>query len=165
VTHQGHINLTQSVALSGATTFNPTLTVEPRMVYSGNWNGTWVNNASQNKGTGTMIIALDTPAQSMQFTIDLDGLVFGIQNPPALSFSGPYTNLGVSLNVPTPIGTLTATVAQGGQITGNIVAAPGLPITRIDFTGTATPTTITVNFTLTLTGGGTAPGVITFTKG
>lgn len=165
VTHQGHINLTQSIALSATTTFNPTMTVEPRMIYSGNWNGTWVNNASQNKGTGTMIIALDTPAQSMQFTIDLDGLVFGIQNPQPLTFSGSYTNLGVSLNVPTPIGTLTATIAQGGQIAGNVVATPGLPITRIDFTGAATPTTVTVNFTLTLAGGDTAPGVITFTKG
>jgi hypothetical protein len=164
VTHQGHVNLTQNVALSGSTTFNPTIVVEPRMVYSGDWTGTWINNASQNKGTGIMTIALDTVAQSMTFTVDLDGLVFGIQNPQPLTFSGPYTTTGISLNVPTPIGTLTATIAQGGQITGNVVAAPLLPITRIDFTGTATPTTVTINFTLTLTGGGTAPGSLTFTK-
>jgi len=164
VTHQGHINVTQNVALSGTTTFDPLMPVEPRMAYAGNWTGNWVNNASQNKGTGTMAIVLDTPAQTMQFTVVFFGLVFGIQNPPPLSFTGPYTATSVSVNVPTPVGTLTATIAAGGQITGNVVAGPGLPITRIDFTGTATPNLVTINFTLSLTGGGTAPGVLTFSK-
>src|SRR5262245_25323436 len=42
VTHQGHVNVTQNVALSGATTFSPLMTVEPRMIYAGNWSGNWV---------------------------------------------------------------------------------------------------------------------------
>ena len=164
VTHQGHINVTQNVALSGTTTFDPLMPLEPRMAYNGNWSGNWINTASQNAGPGTMVIDVNTVAQTILFTIDLDGLVFGIQNPPAISFTGAYTAAGVSVNVPTPFGTINATIAAGGQISGNVVAAPGLPITRIDFTGTATPAGITINFTLTLVGGGTNPGVISFTK-
>ena len=164
VTHQGHINVTQNVALSGTTTFDPQMPVEPRMAYNGNWSGNWVNNASQNAGTGTMVISVNSVAQTILFTIDLNGLVFGIPDPTAVSFTGSYTAAGVTVNVPTPFGTITATIAAGGQINGNVVAAPGLPITRIDFTGTATPAAVTINFTLTLVGGATHPGVITFNK-
>lgn len=164
VTHQGHVNVTQNVALSGATTLNPTMTVEPRLVYAGNWTGTWVNTTSQNKGTGTLAIGLDTIAQSIQFTLDLNGLVFGIPDPPAQVFSAAYTATGVSVSQVTPFGTITATIAQGGQVTGNIQAAAGLPITRVDFTGTATPNNITLNFTITFPAGPPNTGVITFTK-
>ena len=164
ITHQGHTRIAQNIVVNGATTVNVTLPVEPKMAYNGNWSGNWANNSSGNKGAAAMIIAVDTVTETMQFTVDLDGLVFGIQDPPPLTFSGQYFVNGVLIDVMTPLGRLNAIVRAGGAIEGVVEASPGLPIAGIEFDGTATPTEITIDFTLFLTMGGTNTGVLTLSK-
>jgi Carboxypeptidase regulatory-like domain len=163
--HQGHINFTQTVTLSGATTTNVGLTPSNAAKEAGTWAGTWRNTSFGTTGTIAMVVTVDTVAQTMQIVLDVNGNVFGGADPPAETFNGPYTTTGATLTRPSSVfGNVTVTVTPTGQITGSATNVPVSTISRLDFTGTATATTITINYTVTFVGGGTAVGVATLTK-
>lgn len=165
VTHQGHNNQTTNVTLDGETTQNLTLTRAVNAAFIGNWTGGWVNNTFGTSGSATMSYNVDTVAETFQITMDLNGQVFGFIDPPAQTFNSTYSPTGpTNITIPTPFGTLNATFTQTGQISGAITGVNVGGINRMDFTGTATTATITVNYTVTFNTGATATGVLTLNK-
>ncbi len=165
VTHQGHNTLTATVTLAGETTENLTMTRATNAAFVGNWTGGWVNNTFGTSGSATMSYNVDTVAETFQITMDLNGQVFGLIDPPAQTFNSTYSPTGpTNIAIPTPFGTLNSTFTQAGQITGSITGVSVGGITRMDFTGTATPAAITVNYTVTFNTGATAAGVLTLNK-
>jgi len=163
--HQGHQNFSQAVTLAGAMTVNVAMTPDPAAAYAGNWTGQWVNTTFGTTGGATMVVSVDTIAQTFEATVDLNGLVFGVADPPPQTFGGPYTDSGANVTVTSPtLGDVTLSIDAAGAITGNAINVPGGFIARVDFTGTATASTIIVNYTITFTGGGTAQGVLTLNK-
>jgi hypothetical protein len=164
-TRQGHTNLTQTVALSGETTANLTMTPAPIAAFIGNWSGQWTNTTFGTSGTATMTFNADTVAETYQITADLNGSVFGQPDPEPLSFNGPYSATGSTvITIPSPFGNAQVTITQTGQITGSVTSVTIGNITRLDFSGTATSSTIVINYTVTFNGGATATGVLTLNK-
>ncbi len=166
--HQGHINVSQPVTGSGtgATTSNIAMAPSFAARLAGNWSGTWRNTTFGSTGGMTMTMSVDTIAQTLQIVLDVNGNVFGAGDPAPITFNGPYsTTNGLSISQSTSsFGTVTLNVTPSGQITGSATGIPGGAITRFDFTGTVTPTTINVTYTVTFVGGATATGTATLTK-
>ena len=166
VTHQGHTNVTQSVTIDGEETVNVTMSVPAVRGYVGTYNGTWRNTNSNNTGNANMTVAVDTIAQSLTIGVTLTGTVFGIPNPPTQTGTTQYSTTGnTTISLPLGFGTLNATIAPGGAISGSGVSAlPGFFVSRVDFTGNATPTSVVVNGTITFTDGTTNLFVVNMTK-
>lgn len=132
---------------------------------AGTWTGQWVNNTFGSSGPATLVVAVDTAARTFQATLTLGGNVFGVGAPPPQTFSGSYNTSGGTFTQSSPLfGNLSLTISSGGAITGSATNVPNPNIARMDFTGTATPQKITINYTVTFSasaGGGTAQGVLT----
>ncbi|MBI2828358.1 MAG: carboxypeptidase regulatory-like domain-containing protein [Acidobacteria bacterium] len=162
---QGHRNFTQAVTLAGATTVDITMTSAQEAGAAGSWTGRWTNNTFGSSGTMTMTLAANTIAQTMQMTLDVNGSVFGGSDPAAETTSGAYTPEGATVTKTSLVfGNVTFTISSTGQITGNGTNVPSATVSRIDFTGTATPSTMNLNYTVTFRAGGTATGVATLTR-
>ena len=132
--------------------------------FAGNWSGQWNNNTFSTTGPASMVVSVNTVAQTLQATVTLGGNVLGGSAPPPQTFSGSYGGAGVTITQSSPVfGNVTATIAPDGTITGSATNIPNASISRVDFTGTATPATITINYTITFSaaaGGGRATGVM-----
>ena len=166
-THQGHRNFSQAVTIAGATTVNVTMVTASESSLAGNWSGSWRNNTFNSVGTATGSGTIDTVAQTFTGTWDLNGSVFGAGDPPAQTFSGPYSpTSGMSATGASSFyGTVTMNVTATGQITGTMTSLPQANISKVDLNGTATATTIAINYTVTFSGGGgTASGTVNLTK-
>ena len=163
--HQGHINNTKDVTLSSATSLNIAMTPSAAAKLTGNWSGTWKNNTFSTQGTETMAIAVDTVAQTMNITLDVNGSVFGGSDPAPETLSTTYALTGATFTKTSPVfGNISLSITPAGTLTGSATNVPGGSITRVDFTGTVTPTLITVNYTITFSSTATATGTATFTK-
>lgn len=144
----------------------PCSTAVPITAYAGNWSGQWVNTTFSTTGPASMVVTVDTSAHTFQTVVTLGGNVLGGSAPPPQTLGGPYNASGVTINTNgTAFGNISATISSSGAIVGSGTSVPNPNISRLDFTGTATPTLITVNYTITFSaaaGGGTAVGVMTF---
>jgi hypothetical protein len=164
VGHQGHQNLTQSVTLSGETTGNFTISRATIAGYIGNWTGGWTNNAGFS-GSATMTFNANTVAQTFEAVVDLNGSVFGLLDPPAQTVAGPYNPGGNTTSIiATSLGTLSVTFSATGQISGSLTGVVAGGISRMDFTGTSTSSTININYTVTFIAGPPVTGTLTLTK-
>ncbi len=163
--HQGHRNFTQAVTLAGATAGDVSMTPAEEAGSAGTWAGQWNNTTFGSSGSITMTLAADTVAQTMTMTFDLNGSVFGASDPPAETATGAYTTSGGTvMQTSSVLGEVTFNITSTGQITGSGTNVPSATVSRIDFTGTATVSTITLSYTVTFIAGGTATGTATLTK-
>ena len=167
VEHQGHDTTSVSAALTSGATTTTNVSMAPAFSSSlaGTYAGTWKNTTFGSQGTAGLTISADTIAQTFQSSLALGGTVFGLGNAPALPINGSYTVSGGAANVTSAsafYGAVTLNVSPTGQITGAFVSPIG-GIARVDFTGTATPTAINVNYTVTLAGN-VATGTLTLTR-
>jgi len=165
--HQGHINFTQTVTLSGtATTTDVKLTPSLAAQGSGNWSGTWRNTTFLSNSTLTAVVTADTVAQTMRVVLDVNGSVFGAGDPPAETFTGTYTpgSGGTITQTSARFGNVSITFNPNGSFTGACTNIPVAGIARFDFTGTMTTSTANLSYTVTFTNGTTAVGTATLTK-
>jgi hypothetical protein len=135
---------------------------------AGTWSGTWHNIFFDTNGPITMAISVDTGAHTFSVLVTLGGNVFGGSPPPPQTFVGSYTPGGSgTFTQDSPVfGHVTATIAADGSLTGSITGLPSPQISRVDFTGTITSTTMNINYTITgsPSNPGTATGTVTLTK-
>jgi hypothetical protein len=163
--HQGHINVSKDITLSSATTLDVAMTPSTAAKLAGNWTGTWKNATFSTQGTETMTIAVDTVAQTMNITLDVNGSVFGGADPAPETLTTTYTLTGATFSKSSPVfGNLTLTISPAGTLSGAATSVPTAGISRVDFTGTITPTLITVNYAVTFTNTTIATGTATFGK-
>jgi hypothetical protein len=168
VEHQGHDTASVSATLTNgaATTTNVALTPAFSASLAGTYSGTWKNNTFGSQGTAGLTISADTIAQTFQSSLTLGGTVFGLGNAPALPINGSYSVSGGAANVTSSsafYGSVALNVSTSGQITGSFVSPMG-GVVRVDFSGTAAPAAINVNYTVTLAGGNVAAGTLTLTR-
>ena len=148
-------------------TAGPTLT--PTSVaagYAGTWDGTWNNTTFGSSGSAHLVSTVNTAAQTFTATLTLGGNVFGTTAPPPQNFSGSYAT-GSFSQAGTAFGDITINFPSPGNFTGFGVNVPNPNIARIDFNGTATTSSIHMNYTITFSasaGGGTAVGTMTLNK-
>jgi len=136
--------------------------------YEGNWQGQWENITFGSQGNASVQVTVDEAAQTAQFVVDLDGNVLGAGDPPPITFNATYDENSLTVDGSSALfGDVSFGAAKGGALTGSATNVPNAAIDRVDVTGNATSTTITVNYTVTfsaLAGGGTATGTLTLNK-
>jgi len=133
--------------------------------YAGNWSCNWHNNTFNTTEPSTLVVTLNQAGTSMTWTIHVQGNVFGGAAPPDETFSGVVTATTVTLTGHSATyGDLTLNIDQFGNVTGTGVNVPSPNVSQFTFAGTWTGTTFNLNYTATLTGGGTASGSYSMTK-
>ncbi|MDQ6892998.1 MAG: hypothetical protein M3167_10000 [Acidobacteriota bacterium] len=153
---------TATVTPTSATrTPTPTGTPGPA-AFAGNWTGAWVNNTFATTGPASLSVAVNTSAQTFQFTLALGGNVFGAGTPPPQTLSGTYTGAGATVTGhSTLFGDVTMSIGSNGAVSGQAINVPNPQIARIDFAGTASPQAISLTYVIQFTTGGIATGVLT----
>ncbi len=146
-----------------STTRTPTPTGTPGpAAFAGNWTGAWVNASFATTGPASLSVAVNTPAQTFQFTLALGGNVFGADTPPPQTLSGTYTGAGATITGHSALfGDVTVSIGSNGAVSGQAVNVPNPQISRIDFVGTANPQAISLTYVIQFTTGGIATGVLT----
>ena len=132
---------------------------------AGNWTGNWSNTTFLTTGPAALTISINAAAKTYSATLTLGGNVFGGNAPGPQTLTGSYSSAtGVSYSGHSDLfGDLTFTISPAGAISGSATNVPGANVSSLTFTGTATPTTIHISYSLTLKTGGTATGVVTLT--
>lgn len=181
VQHQGHTNFSQPVTLTSATTTNITMTASLLAKAAGSWGGQWKDSTSaSSSGAAALTLAVDTITQTTQGIVTLGGSVFGLGTPGPQTFSFTYPSPGGTYTyqsgffglVTTSVSALTGAsrvvrpfAITGSQFTGSMTNVPGGQVSRVNFTGTSTPSQMTINYTIVYNSGLQAPGTVTLALG
>ncbi len=132
---------------------------------AGTWRGQWNNTTFASTGAITAIITVDAQAQTFVVVLDLDGSVFGGSNPPADTFNGTYTVAGGAFGgISAVLGNVNYTISPTGVLNGTFANPPASGINNEVMTGTLTPQTIAINFTINFSNSTTAIGVANLQK-
>jgi hypothetical protein len=100
--------------------------------FEGFWRGTWFNNTFQSTDSAFITIDVNEPTSTIQIIMDLEGNVFGGNNPEAATMNGNYDNNGFSVSGNSPsYGDLFFSGTAGGSMTGRI---PDVPSAFVDST-------------------------------
>lgn len=146
---------------SGTRTPTPTGTPGPA-AFAGNWTGAWVNNTFATTGPASLSVAVNTSAQTFQFTLALGGNVFGAGTPQPQTLSGTYTGAGATITGHSALfGDVTMAIGSNGAVSGQAVSVPNPQISRIDFAGAANSQAISFTYVIQFTTGGIGTGVLT----
>ena len=132
--------------------------------YVGTYSGNWVNNTFQSVGTGTVTISINPNTNTATAQIAVTGNVLGSGVAPS-SPSTTYGPNGATFNdTHNVMGTVSASIDADGQIVASGTNVPAAGILRWDATGTASPSQIVLNFTVTFNAGTPANGTITLNR-
>jgi hypothetical protein len=134
--------------------------------FAGNYVGQWVNNTFGSTGPARMTITVDEAARTIRLVLDLDGNVFGGADPPPQTIDGTFVPGGNAIFASnTPVfGTVNMIVTPAGVLTGTFTNLPNPGITRVELTGTVTPQTIVIDYTVIFVAGPPATGRITLNR-
>jgi hypothetical protein len=128
----------------------------------GTFSGAWNNTTFSTTGSATLVEAFVASSQTGFAQLTLGGNVFGSTAPPPMLFVGTYnstTGLTSSSNS-TFFGPMTMTIGLDGtwKVTANSVQSPN--VNTLSITGTVRTDGFFGNYTVGLTGGGSATGTI-----
>jgi hypothetical protein len=138
---------------------------EQARALAGQWSGSWQNTTFGSTGGANAVIEVQ-PDGAATFTIDLDGMVFGMLDPDPMTYEGTYDADGATFEAAgDPLfGDLTITVAADGEVAINGDLVPVEGIASLSAEGSITSDAIQLDYTVTFTGGGEAMGVLNLTK-
>ncbi|MGI8785673.1 MAG: hypothetical protein ACR2L2_18730 [Acidobacteriota bacterium] len=127
---------------------------------AGNYTGQWNNLRFGSSGSMTTNIVVDTNNLTGSFTLDLNGSVFGGNDPPPETYNGTYGVSGVNLSSNSPLfGIRTLTIKPDGTLTMRAYDVPNPNITFFtmdgEFTGTRFVGTFLIGFPDLSTASGT----------
>ena len=115
--------------------------------FVGNWTGQWDNTTFGSTGSTTMTLTSDATNMTAQMILDMNGNVLGGADPAPMTLDGTYTATEFTVSATTDLfGEFTLSVNSQGVLTGQGINVPNTFIDRVDFSGTATPMEITINY-------------------
>jgi hypothetical protein len=122
--------------------------------------GSWTNTTFGSSGAASFVV--DIAGADVSFTADLDGMVFGVGDPPAVTLTGTITGDVATVAVldhPT-YGDMTGTFdLVTGAVEGLISDLPLTFIDRASISGTGSPTAIALNYVVCFTAACATEGV------
>jgi adhesin/invasin len=129
--------------------------------YAGNYAGTWTNTTFGSTGTGSATVTVNGTASTASIVVAVTGQVLGTGGVNTTQ-NGPYTTNGASItNTVIPVmGSVTASIDMGGNITASGTNVPNASISRWDASGTVTSTQLRMTFTVSFADGSKAVGTI-----
>ncbi len=156
---------TSAPATAAPTTAKPA-TAAPTLATTfdeGHYAGTWTNTTFGSTGAAAIDVKFDRTAFTAAITLTLGGNVFGAPAPAPETFTFPITPSGVSSTVKSKtFGDFTVTLNAGkATFKGDNVSAR---VKTFEGTGTYAAGVITINYTVTLSDGSKAQGVVSLKK-
>jgi len=137
-------------------------------VMAGTWQGQWKNTTFGSSGASkaTVIVNEDGTAS---FTIDIDGMVFGMVNPDPKTFRGNFNDKGIVITQKDDLfGDVTITIVKTGESEATVnvksenITTPG--IKSMTANGTLDAEKIHMDYEVQFTAGNPAKGVFDMTK-
>jgi hypothetical protein len=129
--------------------------------FEGDWAGEWHNETFDTRGDAVATIVVREDG-TFDLTLDLNGMVFGFIDPPAVTFTGRYGDMqgaDLSVNDDPTFGDATLTITADGQVTGRLEDLMGAGGT-LDITGTITPDRFDLRYVLSISGLGAEGTVV-----
>jgi hypothetical protein len=138
---------------------------EQASAFAGEWSGSWENTTFGSSGDARAAIDVQ-PDGTATFTVDLDGMVFGMLDPDPMTYEGTYDANGATFEAPgDPLfGDLAISVTPAGDVTINGELVPVDGIASLSASGTISSDSIQLEYTVVFTGGGEAMGVLNLVK-
>ena len=166
VQRPGYLNFSGAVSLEGARTLDVVLKASNAAQWAGSWKGSWNTPSLTRTGALTMAIAVDTIAATLLTDFDINGNLVGDYDPPGDVFPGVLSSAdAVHIARQSPVyGLLAADITTDGRIVGKATRIPIGTATSVDFTGTITSTTATIDYTIAFSDGTAAKGTANFVK-
>lgn len=130
--------------------------------FQGSWTGTWQDTMWGLSGAASADVSVNESNQTVTFSLDLDGNVFGAGDPPSETFTGTYDDTTFTVST-------TSVVFGSASLIFNIdgtIGGSGTPsgFDEVRFHGTGSPTQITINFDLYDGGSIAGSGSMTLNK-
>lgn len=139
--------------------------IERARQYQGDWVGQWTNITYGSSGEAVGSITVDDTGE-FTFVIDLGGFVFGMGDPPPMTYVGQVSEQGAILEaLGDPLfGDLVMQVTPDGEVTimGSLIPVEG--IASLSATGTITPTEARLDYTVKFAFGDPAQGEVILQK-
>ena len=136
--------------------------------FAGAWQGTWSNTTSATGGAVSLSLEFDLPNQRATGTLDLDGSVFGLGDPPAETLTGTLTPEGIVFaGTSVALGNYRLALDSACSLTGTLTGLPSIDLYSLDLTGTIAAGEISIAYTIYYSatgGGGTANGTLLLTR-
>ena len=131
----------------------------------GLWHGVWKNLTFGTSGAAMVDIEVSA-AGDARLTIDVDGPVFGLLDPPVREFSGTWNANGATFSSQSDdlLGDMRIRVTSDGALAMRAENIPGVGV-RVDARGQVSASGIEAAYTLRFTGGGSASGFLTLARG
>lgn len=136
---------------------------------AGTYTGEWQNLTFGTTGDTSMVVEIE-PTGSAEFTIDLDGFVFGLINPDPKTYASVYDADGIIFSAQDDdlFGDLTIAVEPNDNDTAQFeITALDIPmgdIDQLEATGTLYTDSLDLNYTITFNDTTTAEGILNLTK-
>jgi hypothetical protein len=133
--------------------------------FAGTWSGSWTNTTYGSSGAIEATAEFSTDG-SASFSFDAGGFIFGVFDPPSITFSGSFDASGVTIDLPGDefFGDVSVTINPDGSfnMVGDLVPTTG--VARVEATGTFTESTVEGTYTVFFDGTGFAEGTFSMTK-
>lgn len=133
--------------------------------WAGTWSGSWTNTTYGTFGPIEATIEFNMDGTG-SFTFDAGGYIFGVFDPPELTFNATYDASGVTIDLPGDefFGDVTVTIIPEGTFTmiGDLVPTTG--VARVEASGTFSETTIEGTYTVFFDNTGFAEGTFTLSR-
>lgn len=131
----------------------------------GNWAGQWNNSTFQTQGGITMDVTVNNTEQTAEIVLDINGNPAGLPDPPPITLDTPLVCAPFIMTATLPLlGDVALSVDANGNVTGFAENIPTLGLDRADISGTITPDSIVLNYTILFTFGPPAQESATLNK-
>ncbi len=132
--------------------------------FDGNWVGMWTNATFGSMGAITATLSTDVAALEATLLLDVDGPVFGEQDPMPFTVVAPLGPTSIEVDFDAPQHGPIRFTLMPGDFSVSSVNVPADGIDAWDYAGTNTEAAHTADFTVHFTGGGTAVGTVNVLK-
>lgn len=158
---------TQEPAPAPTATMVPTADTgyQQAVQFAGHWEGEWVNTTFGSSGPIVADVTVN-PDGSLTLTLDVDGEVFGLYDPPPVTYTGHFDLHAAEIVIADdPVwGNALLTFMEGGAFYFEAALVPDVEIASMTIDGSFSPDATDGAYLITFVGGDVAEGTIAVNK-
>ena len=132
--------------------------------FAGAWSGDWTNTTFGSTGAIEATVTIDVAGLSATILLDVDGQVFGIEDPLPMTITGTLGPTELHVDYDAPLHGQVLFDLSPGPFELESISVPAEGFEGWTYSGTNTTTTHTGAFTVEFTGGSTAEGEVEVTR-
>jgi hypothetical protein len=135
------------------------------LAYAGTWEGQWNNTTFGSEGPIEIIIEVNSD-QTITFSMDVGGFVFGLLDPQPVVYTGNFDATSAEITIlEDPVwGDATITFSENGEFEFNAALVPDVEIASMVINGVFSEDKADGEYLIKFTGSGSADGTIEMEK-